>query len=347
VYYSSFKHIHQPITMGVKGLYSYINKHCTDNGNGMRRPLSYFQNKTIIIDVSIYLYKFKYLTMSVTELFDNLIDYLLNFNIKVILVFDGSEIVSVDKKNEHDVRKKQKETTRELIDIIDKDIAELKKEMETQENMDIIRELLVREKTLLQKKKELEKTITHVSQTERRDLYLHLEHTYRKDVEFMYEKTEEADKMISRIARKNNGKVIVMSDDTDMFLYGSPVVAMNYDHITHTVNVYNLKTTLQCLNMTLHEFVQACVVIGTDYLSPYHENSPLPKVSITQTFMKFHRFKSQLSQDDDTNVSYKKYNNQYTNFIDLMCFVYWKNSKYNQFQLNRKLWSIFDLFYEM
>lgn len=333
--------------MGVKGLYSYINKHCTNNGNGMRRPLSYFQNKTIIIDVSIYLYKFKYLETDTIKLFDDLIQYLIKFNIKVVLVFDGSEISTDDKKNEHNTRRKQKETTKELIEGIETDLVKVQRAIEEQDDGKSMVELLLIQKALLNKKADLEKTITHVSQKDRGDIYAHLENTYKDSVEFLYEKSEEADKIISRIARKNNGRVIVMSDDTDMFLYGSPVVAMDYDHKTHTVNVYNLKTILQCLDMNLNEFIQTCVVIGTDYLSPYHENSPLPKISITQMFIKYNRFKEQLAQNAKCNT-YKSTNNKhYDNFIDLMCFVYWRNSSFDQHKLNNKLWSIFDIYYKM
>lgn len=333
--------------MGVKGLYSYINRHCTENGNGMRRPLSYFENKTLIIDVSIYLYKFKYLDMDTETLFDDLIQYLLKFNIKVILVFDGSELTMNYKQNEHDTRRKQKETTKELIEGIDADLTKLKYTIDECEDPKSIAELLIIQKSLVDKKTELEKTITRVSQQERSNIYEHLENTYRNSVEFLYEKSEEADKMMSRIARKNNGAVIVMSDDTDMFLYGSPVVAMDYDHTNQTVNVYNLKTILKCLDMNIHEFIQTCVVTGTDFLSPFHENSPLPKISITQMFIKFNKFK-------EHNAKYaKKYayktinNNHYENFIDLMCFVYWKNSSFDKQKLNDKLWSIFDIYYRM
>lgn len=348
--------------MGVKGLYSYINKHCNENGNGMKRPLSYFQNKTIIIDVSIYLYKFKYLNENITELFDNLINYLLKFNIKVVLVFDGSDITSQAKKNELETRRKQRETNTELIVEINNELEYLKQEIEKEDNVELLSELLKKENTLMLKKETLAKTITHVTQKEREELYDHLEITYKNLVEFMYESSEEADKMISHIARMNHGKVVVMSDDTDMFLYGSPVVAMNYDYKTQTVNVYNLKSILQCLNMNLMEFIQVCIVVGTDYLSPYHEESPLPKVSITQMFIKFNRFKTQLNKtkqesnnkytnnininNNSNSYTYNNTNKYYTNFLDFMCFIYWKNSKNDQYKLNKKLWSIFEIFYK-
>jgi 5'-3' exonuclease len=353
--------------MGVKGLYSYINKHCNQNGNGIRRPLSYFQNKTIIIDISIYLYKFKHLSNNIIELFDNLITYLLKFNIKVILVFDGSNITSNYKNNELEIRKKQRETNTELLEKLNSEISDLYSEysnlqieIEPCENEERLIELSSRAtevgikiETLNKQKETLSKAITQVSQKERNELYEHLEITYQNKVQFLYESSEEADKVISRIARKKPGKVVVMSDDTDMFLYGSPIVAMNYDHKTQTVDVYNLKTILQCLGVNLKEFIQVCIVVGTDYLSPYHDNSPLPKISITQMFEKFNRFKKQLNYNKVTkqNNTYAhirhETNKYYTNFLDFMCFVYWKNSKNSQRELNKKLWSIFNIFYEI
>lgn len=333
--------------MGVKGLYSYINKHCTENGNGIRRPLSYFQNKTIIIDVSIYMYKFKYYVDggTIIDLFDTLLKYLLSFNIKIILVFDGNMYMENNKKNEINTRKKQKETNAELLMDIVVELENIKKTIDNENDNLILSGLLIKEKQLIDNKKKIERTITQISQNERRELYQHLDLHYKGVVEFLYESSEEADKMISRISRKSKGRVIVMSDDTDMFLYGSPTVAMNYDPKTQSVSVYQLKTILSCLNMNFNEFVQTCVVVGTDYLSPYHDNSPLPKISITQMVMKVKRFKKHAEQYGTCN-NYGK-DNYYNNFIDFMCFIYWKNVTYDKIKLNKKLWSIFDIFYRI
>lgn len=355
-----FKHIgniiRQRSIMGIKGLYTYITKHCTESGNGIKRPLSYFQNKTIMIDVSIYMYKFKH-TNSIISLFDDLIQHLLHFNIKVILVFDGVEPITTIKKDEINTRKKQKETNAERIVAIENELNSIRKLMALNDNKEQIKELLIREKVLLCETERLTKTITFVSQTERNELYRHLEKTYHEKVDFIYGTTDEADKMIAGIAREGRGKVIVMSDDTDMFLHGCCVVAMNYDPETKRVNVYNLRSILCSLEMNLMEFIQVCIVVGTDYLSPYHENSPLPKVSITQMFNKFRRFREQLHKNHKFNNRIKdnhcqKYDASeitkpvYTNFIDFMCFIYWRNSKHDQTKLNIKLWSIFELFYK-
>lgn len=71
--------------MGIKGLSSFLKDH------GTLIDLSRFSNKTICIDISIYLYKFKY--NSNTDSFLRKFNYQLNtfekLNIKPIYIFDG------------------------------------------------------------------------------------------------------------------------------------------------------------------------------------------------------------------------------------------------------------------
>lgn len=328
--------------MGVKGLYTYIQKHCTVNDankNGERRKLSYFENKTIIVDVSIYMYKFKNTEKALTELFDNLIQTLLKYNTKVLLAFDGKTPIENEKKQEMHVRQKQKETNTERMHEIDIELKTIGELMENCNDRDMS-DLMVRQKMLIEERMLLTKASTRVTQKERSALYSHLVKTYSSKVEFIYDSTEEADKVISRIARKGHGKVIVMSDDTDMFLYGCPIVAMNYDPNTGSIDVYELRKILHDLKINLMELIQICIMVGTDFLSPFHENSPLPKISITQMFVKFYRFKEHLKNNRNGNNKFSG------NFIDFMCFIYIKNAFTEQEKLNRKLWSIFEIFYK-
>jgi 5'-3' exonuclease len=340
--------------MGVKGLFTYINKNCIKNDNGIVRPISYFEGKTIIVDVSNYMYKFKSCNGTLIELFDNLIKYLINSNLKIILVFDGITPTTNEKSDEIKVRKLQKQLNIETISQMDDELYEIEKKIEScDETYDVV-ELIQLKKKLINKREILEKTISHVSQTERRDLYNFIYDKYGTSLEVIHETTEEADKMISRIARRASGKIIVMSDDTDMFLYGCPIVAMNYDYKKHTVNVYTLKTILYSLNVNLMEFIQVCILVGTDYLSPYHENSLLPKISISQMFCKYFKFKETVRNNEkyaNTSNHRTKYGfnkeKYYSNFIDFMCFVYlrYSNSSQEKKNLNDKLWNIFECYY--
>lgn len=339
--------------MGVKGLYTYINNNCLNADNGITRPLSYFEDKTVIVDVSNYMYKFKSCDGTLIELFDNLIKYLINSKIKTVLVFDGIAPIINEKHDEIKVRRKQKEINTETLSHIVDELEEIERQLklfkETNDtHMENISALTSRKIQLSKKKEQLEKTVSFVSQTERRDLYNYINEKYSSHVDIIHELEEEADKMISRVARKARGKTIVMSDDTDMFLYGCPIVAMNYDHKKYTVDVYNLKTILTSLNINLMEFIQVCVLVGTDYLSPYHENSLLPIINISQMFSKYFKFKESVRENEKKKRA-SKYGfdkpQYYTNFIDFMCFIYLKYSREEQTYLNGRLWDIFENYY--
>jgi len=330
--------------MGVKGLYSYIHNNCQEYGNGLKRPLTYFEKKTVIIDVSIYMYKFKNNNHPTTYYFDELINHLLGLKCKVILVFDGD--VKNEKLNEIETRKNQKETNVELIESLETKVKCIDDKLSIETEKHIIERLIIEQKTLNDELYRLKKSIVSISNEERRTIYRHLENTFYNNVSFVYEKHEEADTVISNLARQGRGKTVVMSDDTDMFLYGCPLVAMNYDPITKCVVVYDLMIILKCLGMQLSELIQVCIIVGTDYLSPFHKGSPLPKVSITQVVNKFRKFKTQCNRMVANKYSNTNHRRHYTDFIDFMCFVYWKNNNYCKITLNKKLWGIFDLFYK-
>lgn len=316
--------------MGVKGLFSYINKVC--HNEGIERPLSYFEYKTFIIDVSIYMYKLKHvMNMSVIDNFKRLIDNLIKNKNSVILIIDGN--CQEDKYFEIQSRKEQRINNLELIKNINKELWEID---ETEEN-DIYRT------NLLEKKHYLTTITTCVTQEERIKLHNFLNDAYSDTCTIYYVENEEADVKIAKLFKKHQSDAVVMSDDTDMFLYGCKVVVMNYNPSKLTVHVYILKNILDTLDVSRDELIQICIMTGTDYLSPFHENSPLPKISITQMFSKFYNFKEHMKRRSQYVAKLKHNRKQlYTNFIDFMCFVYWKNKE----ELNSKLWQIYRLYYK-
>lgn len=321
--------------MGVKGLFSYIQRNCPSEG--IERPLTYFEYKTFIIDVSIYMYKLKHASnLSVTENFKKLIDTLLSSHNKVVLIIDGK--CQYEKYQEIQSRKIQRNNNLELMKSIDDALEKIEDDEDNEQR-----------RILLEKHRYLSKITTQVSQEEREELHNFLNETYSDcdDCSICLVEHEEADKKIAQMAKKGRGNVVVMSDDTDMFLYGCDMILMNYNPQKLTGQVYLLKPILNTLDISRDDLIQICVMTGTDYLSPFHENSPLPKISITQMFIKFRNFKNDLVRRSQY-VAKLKHNRKpvYTNFIDFMCFVYWKNSINNQEELNAKLWDIYIMYYK-
>ena len=81
----------------------------------------------------------------------------------------------------------------------------------------------------------------------------------------------EADALCANLSLKKRVDAC-MSDDTDMFVYGCPVVLRNISLLNHSVMSYNTREILKSLSLTQQEFKMMCVVCGTDYShgSPSH-----------------------------------------------------------------------------
>jgi 5'-3' exonuclease len=92
-----------------------------------------------------------------------------------------------------------------------------------------------------------------------------------------------------------------MSDDTDMFVYGCPVVLRNISLLNHSVMRYDMVEILKKLDLTQHEFKMMCVVSGTDYSqhSSKTEGGVISQgfVSPDTVFKKITKFKSLSSKE--------------------------------------------------
>jgi len=92
-----------------------------------------------------------------------------------------------------------------------------------------------------------------------------------------------------------------MSDDTDMFVYGCPVVLRNISLLNHSVMRYEMVEILKKLDLTQHEFKMMCVVSGTDYSqhSSKTEGGVISQgfVSPDTVFKKITKFKSLSSKE--------------------------------------------------
>jgi len=87
-----------------------------------------------------------------------------------------------------------------------------------------------------------------------------------------------------------------MSDDTDMFVYGCPVILRNVSLLNHSVMRYDTSGVLKTLGLTQHEFKMMCVVSGTDYSHHSEQASSASVASVAfvspeSVFKKLTKFK--------------------------------------------------------
>jgi hypothetical protein len=111
----------------------------------------------------------------------------------------------------------------------------------------------------------------------------------------------EADALCAKLSIKKRVDA-VLSDDTDMFVYGCPVVLRNISLLNHSVIRYDTAGILKTLQLTQHDLKMMCVVSGTDYsqhLSTHekHISTEPEYISPDVVFKKLTQFKTLTSKD--------------------------------------------------
>ena len=273
--------------MGVRNLNRFIQHRCPNASS--RVHLRDLSGKRIAVDTSIYMYRYS----GEGALLENM--YLMasvfrHYNIHAVFVFDGppppqkTEIIEIRKKKKDQAKKqydallkmtKEKKdasgceiTTTELDDI-EETMRELKKQFVRLRDCDVstVKELLV-------------------------------------SFGFATIDAEgEADALCAKLSIRKRVDAC-MSDDTDMFVYGCPIVLRNISLLNHSVVRYDMVEILKTLALTQQEFKMMCVVSGTDY-SQHSATQPKTEgggighgfVSPDTVFKKLTKFKSLTSKE--------------------------------------------------
>ena len=235
--------------MGIKNLNSYFRQKCSKNSI-KQKHLSYYRNKIIVIDASIYLYRFNQENALIENMY-LLISILKFYNIQPIFVFDGKP--PIEKKECLQIRKSEKMNAKVRFEF-------LKNEIQKQENITIINEIK-NEMDILKKQIVTVKEI-HIKNVK------NLMNKY--GVNYI-NAPGEADILCAMYTL--NGKAdYCLSDDTDMFLYNSPKVLRNISLINHCVLEYDTEKILCELEMSFDDFQDIMIIVGTDYnpLNNFH-----------------------------------------------------------------------------
>jgi hypothetical protein len=269
--------------MGIKNLNRFLKEHCKESIR--MTHFSDLKGKTIVIDTSIYMYKFVsenalieniYLMLSVFKIYD----------IKPVFVFDGKP---PDDKLELLKQRKQ-----------DKIMAEQEYELLKQnEQMDSVY------------LNTLKKQFVYLTKKQIADVKIMITAFNAQYIEASGESDEVCAQMV--LAGKAHA---VMSEDMDMFVYGCPIVLRYTSLLNHTTVVYDLKGILVTLGITQTELREICVLSGTDYNQKdndlYH---------VLKLFKKYHKQPDQIGfcnwlreTGDINNDEYNNSLNVYSRF---------------------------------
>ena len=230
--------------MGIKNLNRFLRENCTKKSiNNMH--LNQLKNKTIVIDTSIYLYKFH----SDNALMENMylfISILKSYQICPIFIFDGKP---------------------------------------PPEKRDLLIQRRLEKKEAESKYKSLQTEFTNnntITDEEQKEILIELENLKRQFIRIRdedirkvkdlmdaygviyYDAPSEADQLCAYFVKSGRAWACI-SDDMDMFLYGCPYVIRHLSLMKHSAVLYDTKSILTELDMSEMNFIEIMVLSGTDY----------------------------------------------------------------------------------
>jgi flap endonuclease-1 len=245
--------------MGIKNINDILKKYAQ---NGItRKKISVYKNQIITIDISIYLYRFKY-----TRVFDenetddgkkktfilkiiNQILKLLKHNIIPLYIFDGKPSNAKSGTLQH--RTKRKNDFKEKIKSL-----ELKMEVcEKNEDGENKKELL------LEKISKNKKNIINVKTS---DKILCIKLFDLMGIPYLVADGE-AEILCARLCQKGFASGC-FSQDSDLMPNGAEYFLRDLSNNSSYINEYHLPTILTLLSITYLEFVDMCIMCGCDYV---------------------------------------------------------------------------------
>ena len=227
--------------MGIKYLNNIIKNQSPDSIKTIQ--LNELESKIIIIDISIYIFKFAY-DGNIIDNFYILFTLFKRYNIFPIFVFDGKP--PDEKKNLLIERRLARIKT-------DNEIKDLQRKLDISINN-------LEHKSLLSQLECLKKKVVNIS-IQDFDRIKELIDAYG----FQYINAEgEADEVCAYYVLKGKAWAC-LSDDTDMFLYGCPRVLRQLNLFDESLLLYTHSQILNDMNLTQNEFNEICIYSGTDY----------------------------------------------------------------------------------
>tara|TARA_Y100000389_G_scaffold66587_1_gene62735 strand:- start:3227 stop:4159 length:933 start_codon:yes stop_codon:yes gene_type:complete len=223
--------------MGVKLLSKFLKNECYEDTKKIH--LSCLYGKKICIDTSIYLYRFKGQGMLI-ENFYVMCSLFKKYNITPIFIFDGKP--PIEKHKELENRKKERVSAKQKYEDLMSKLGE----------------------NISQKQKyELDKLKRSMVKITKEDVNL---------IKSMFDAygishitaIGEADVLCASLVIKKK-VYAVLTEDMDLFAYGSPIILRYFSLSQHSCILYNLNIILDKLNINKKDFQIICVLSGNDY----------------------------------------------------------------------------------
>lgn len=265
--------------MGVKGLLKFVS-HCKRQTN-----LSELNGKTLLVDTSIYMYRF----LKERSLYPDMLTLMNLFNVNnitPIFVFDGT--YSEKKKSIIKERNRLRQNAQKKYE-------DLSNKIETDSSINN------KERKMMESKLEkLKKSTMKLSRSE-----INIVKSLIEFYGYTYiQAKEEADEMCVYLMNMGISDY-VMSDDNDMFVYGCKHIVQSVNLFSGNCTIYNIDDILMYKGLSMDEFRTICILNGTDYNTHLHSRS----LNIDKLYIDFKSIKSSESEEGriDVNTFVEKY----------------------------------------
>jgi 5'-3' exonuclease len=287
--------------MGIKNLHKFLKKHTEQSYK--ETHLSVLSGKRIAIDSNIYLYKFKgcaresWLTMFTT--------FALKFRkykIDCVYIYDTKAPIEKNAKKEE--RKQRKKNAENRITNIKNAVQEYD---ETGKANDLLHEICAKpQQRLLQinsyspliSKETIDKEIANLEgqiiNISKYDIELS-----KRALELMgipyYDSQTEAETLCSYLCCHQVVDA-VLSDDTDVLVYGTPLFLTKFNMKSDICIELNFMDLLNQLQLTKEQFIDLCILSGTDY------NDNIPNIGNEKAYKLIQKYKSIESIEEEKHL---------------------------------------------
>ena len=253
--------------MGIHGLTSLLKRF---SPNSIRKvKLDEFKYKKIAIDTSLFIHKFLYSYNNIIHGFFLQIYHLRRRNIEPVYIFDGKP--PTEKRNIIENRKRKQAN---LINRISGLELELKKLQDAQVSHISTDTTLIKVDDKDLSKDEIEKAQNDIKEkvkTLNRHVFKITGDDYRRlkrlfnlmNVRYC-EAHGEADILCVKLEKENEVDAC-MTEDMDFLTHGSNLLLRDFNNKCNVVNVYDLNTILNDLDITPSQFTDLCILCGCDY----------------------------------------------------------------------------------
>jgi 5'-3' exonuclease len=232
--------------MGIRGLNKYF-KHLASSRSIRQVNITEFKGKTLVVDTSIYMYKF---LEDGDGLLNNMFAFItqcIEFNITLLFVFDGKP----------NLLKKEM-----LLSRSRRKITASNKYLELEEEYDKnVNNMSDREKTSMKLKMgEYKKRSLRITMDDIQKVKLLMDSLNV----FYCDAPEEADVVCSHYVEKGYAWACI-SDDMDMFAYGCPRVIREWNVYKLNATLYDLQEITVDINIPMQYLRSVLLLLGNDY----------------------------------------------------------------------------------